>query len=234
MTVRAAGVRETRLPNRIRVRVRRIVRSRRAHPSGLGLGRGTEHRGDSRRGVLKGSLTMRHRIASAIGAAGIALLIGMFQRFEHDHLQPGCLSSVSSSAAAAPVTTQASSPAATGQASGAATVLLATISGIPAKALVGSNGAPCTCSRPTCTARRHAGACAAAWPPDIVTGQPQAQRRQPDPAARSPAGRDHAGHLRRHPLYYFTADTAAAATASGQGVRASGRGRRRGSKIDTS
>jgi predicted lipoprotein with Yx(FWY)xxD motif len=179
---------------------------------------------------------MRYRIASAIGAAGIGLLMAACSSGSSTTTS----SPAASSAAAAPATVQASSPAATGQATGAATVSLASISGIPRKALVGSNGRTLYLFQAdmhgtsVCT-----GACAAAWPPDIVTGQPQAG------SGVSPAL---LGTITRpdgtmqvtyngHPLYYFTAD-AAAGTAHGQAVKAFGAewdvvgvG---GSKIDTS
>ena len=82
------------------------------------------------------------------------------------------------------------------------------------------------------------GACAAAWPPDTVTGQPRAG---------SGVNQALLGRITRpdgtvqltyngHPLYYFTAD-AAAGTAHGQGVSAFGAEwyvvGANGSKIDT-
>jgi predicted lipoprotein with Yx(FWY)xxD motif len=184
---------------------------------------------------------MRYRIASAMGAAGIGLLLAACSSSSSTTTSsPAASSPASSSAAAAPATTQASSPAATGQASGAVTISLATISGIPAKALVGSNGRTLYLFQ----ADMHgtsacAGACAAAWPPDIVTGKP---------LAGSGVSQALLGTITRpdgtmqvtyngHPLYYFTADTAAG-TAHGQAVKAFGAEwdvvGASGSKIDTS
>jgi len=83
------------------------------------------------------------------------------------------------------------------------------------------------------------GACAAAWPPDTVTGAPQAG---------SGVSQALLGTIKRadgttqvtyhgHPLYYFSADTSAG-TARGQGSKAFGAGwyvvSASGSKIDTS
>ena len=163
---------------------------------------------------------MRNRIAIAMGAAGLGLLMA------------ACSSSSSttssgpatSSPAAAPATTQAGSPAATGQASGTAAVSLATISGIPGKALVGSNGRTLYLFQAdkngtsACT-----GACAAAWPPDIVTGQPQAGSGVSQALLGTITRPDGTMQLtfNGHPLYYFTAD-AAGGTAHGQGVKAFG------------
>jgi predicted lipoprotein with Yx(FWY)xxD motif len=159
----------------------------------------------------------------------------------HGSAGPVCASPASASPASAnTATTPASSAAATGQASGTATVSLATLSGIPDQALVGSNGRTLYLFQgdkngtPACT-----GACATAWPPDIVTGQPRAA---------SGINQDLLGTITRpdgttqltyngHPLYYFTADVAAG-TAHGQGVKAFGAEwyviAANGSKIDTS
>jgi predicted lipoprotein with Yx(FWY)xxD motif len=179
---------------------------------------------------------MRNRIAIAMGAAGIGLVVA------------ACSSSSSttssgpatSSPAAASTATQASSPAATGLASGAATVSLATISGIPGNALVGSDGRTLylfeadTNGTSACT-----GACAAAWPPDTVTGAPQAGSGVSQALLGTITRPDGTMQLtyNGHPLYYFTAD-AAGGIARGQGVKAFGAewyvvgvG---GSKIDTS
>jgi predicted lipoprotein with Yx(FWY)xxD motif len=175
---------------------------------------------------------MRHQIASVIGAAGIGLLIGA--------CSSGSSTTTSSPASSSAATTPASSPAATGQASGTAMVSLATLSGIPGQALVGSNGRTLYLFQgdkngtSACT-----GACATAWPPDTVTGQPQAA---------SGINQALLGTINRpdgtmqltyngHPLYYFTAD-AAAGIAHGQGVKAFGAEwyviAANGSKIDTS
>ena len=168
---------------------------------------------------------MRYRIACAIGAAGIGLLMAACSSSSSTTTSsPAASSPASSTAAAAPATTQASSPAATGQASGAASVSLATISGIPAKALVGSGGRTLYLFQADKNgASACTGACAAAWPPDTVTGQPQAG---------SGINQSLLGTITRpdgtkqvtyngHPLYYFTADTAGR-TARGQGVKAFG------------
>jgi predicted lipoprotein with Yx(FWY)xxD motif len=189
---------------------------------------------------------MRYRIASAIGAAGIGLLMAACSSGSSTTTSspaaasPASSSAAASSAAAAPATTQASSPAATGQASGAVTVSLATVSGIPAKALVGSNGRTLYLFQAdmhgtsTCT-----GACAAAWPPDIVTGQPQAGSGVSQALLGTITRPDGTVQVtyNGHPLYYFTADTAAG-TAHGQAVKAFGAEwdvvGASGSKIDTS
>ena len=179
---------------------------------------------------------MRYRIAGAIGAAGIGLLMAACSS------SPSTTTSspAASSAAAAPATTQASSPAATGQASGAATVSLATISGLPAKALVGSNGrtlylfdadknGTSACS----------GACAAAWPPVTVTGTPQAGSGVSQALLGTITRPDGTMQLtyNGHPLYYFVGDTGAG-TAHGEGSKAFGADwyvvNASGSKIDTS
>jgi predicted lipoprotein with Yx(FWY)xxD motif len=184
---------------------------------------------------------MRNQIVSAIGAAGIGLLMAACSSGSSTTTSsPAAASPASSTAAAAPATTQASSPAATGQASGAASVSLATISGIPGKALVGSNGRTLylfqadTNGTSACT-----GACAAAWPPDIVTGQPQAGSGVSQALLGTITRPDGTMQVtyNGHPLYYFTADTAGG-VAHGQGVKAFGAEWYvvgvSGSKIDTS
>jgi predicted lipoprotein with Yx(FWY)xxD motif len=179
---------------------------------------------------------MRNQTASVIAAVGIGLVAAACSSGSSTTTS----SPASSSAAATPAASQASSPAATGQASGAATVSLAAISGIPGKALAGSNGRTLYLFQadkngtPGCS-----GACAAAWPPDTVTGTPQAG---------SGVSQSLLGTIKRadgtmqltyngHPLYYFTAD-AAGGTAHGQGVKAFGAEwyvvSASGSKIDTS
>ena len=184
---------------------------------------------------------MRYRIACAIGAAGIGLLMAACSSSSSTTTSsPAASSPASSSAAAAPATTQASSPAATGQASGAATVSLATISGLPAKALVGSNGRTVYLFQADKNgASACTGACAAAWPPDTVTGTPQAGSGVSQALLGTITRPDGTRQVtyNGHPLYYFTAD-AAAGTARGQAVKAFGAewdvvgvG---GSKIDTS
>jgi predicted lipoprotein with Yx(FWY)xxD motif len=179
---------------------------------------------------------VRYRVASAIGAAGIGLLMAACSSSSSTTTS----SPASSSAAAAPATTQASSPVATGQASGAASVSLATVSGIPGKALVGGNGRTLYLFQAdkngmsACT-----GACAAAWPPDVVTGQPQAGSGINQALLGTITRPDGTMQItyNGHPLYYFAADTAAGA-AHGQGVKAFGAEwyvvGTTGSKIDTS
>ena len=180
---------------------------------------------------------MRHQIATVIGAAGIGLLIAACSSGSSSTTSsPAASSPASSSAATAP----ASSPSVTGQASGAVTVSLGTISGIPGQALVGSNGRTLylfqgdTSGTSACT-----GACAAAWPPDIVTGQPQAGTGVSQTLLGTITRPDGTMQLtyNGHPLYYFAAD-AATGTAHGQGVKAFGAEwyvvAANGSKIDTS
>ena len=156
----------------------------------------------------------------AVGAAGVGLVVA------------ACSSSSSttssgpatSSPAAAPAATQASSPAATGQASSTATVSLATVSGIPGQALVGSNGRTLYLFQADKNGTSAcAGACAAAWPPDTVTGQPQAGSGVSQALLGTITRPDGTMQLtyNGHPLYYFTAD-AAGGTARGQGVKAFG------------
>jgi predicted lipoprotein with Yx(FWY)xxD motif len=184
---------------------------------------------------------MRKQIVSIIGAAGIGLLAAACSSSSSTTTSsPATSSPATSSAAAAPATTPASSPAATGQASGAATVSLATISGIPAKALVGADGRTLYLFQAdmhgtsTCT-----GACAAAWPPDTVTGQLQAGSGVNQALLGTITRPDGTKQVtyNGHPLYYFTADTAAG-TAHGQAVKAFGAEwdtvNASGSKIDTS
>lgn len=184
---------------------------------------------------------MRNQTASVIGAVGIGLVVAACSSGPGTTTSsPATSSPASSSAAAAPATAQASSPAATGQASGTATVSLTAISGIPGKFLAGSRGRTLYLFEADKSgASACSGACAAAWPPDTATGSPQAG---------SGVSKSLLGTIKRadgtmqltyngHPLYYFTADTAAG-TAHGQGVKAFGAGwyvvSASGSKIDTS
>ena len=162
---------------------------------------------------------MVYRIATALAAAGTVLLAA----------------AATTGPAAASAAGYHSSPAA-----GGATVSLAAISGIPGKALVGSGGRTLYLFQADKNgASACTGACAAAWPPDTVTGTPQAG---------SGVSQSQLGTITRadgtmqltyndHPLYYFTAD-AAAGTAHGQGVKAFGAEwyvvNASGSKIDTS
>jgi predicted lipoprotein with Yx(FWY)xxD motif len=119
-------------------------------------------------------------------------------------------------------------------------VSLRSISGIPGKFLVGSNGRTLYLFEADKNGTSAcSGACAAAWPPDTVTGTPQAG---------SGVNQGLLGTIKRadgttqltyggHPLYYFTGDTSAG-TAHGQGSKAFGAGwyvvNAKGSKIDTS
>jgi predicted lipoprotein with Yx(FWY)xxD motif len=178
---------------------------------------------------------MRNQTASIIGAVGIGLAMAACSSGSSTTASPAA-----SSPTATPAAAQASSPTATGQASGAATVSLASISGIPGKALVGSNGRALYLFQADKSGTSAcSGACAAAWPPDTVTGTPQAG---------SGVSQSLLGTIQRpdgttqltyngHPLYYYTAD-AAAGTAHGQGVKAFGAEwyvvNASGSKIDTS
>ena len=178
---------------------------------------------------------MRNQIASAIGAVGVGLMLAACSSGSST-----TSSSPASSSAAAASATKASSPAATGQASGAVTVSLAAISGIPGQALVSSNGHTLYLFQAdkngtsACT-----GACAAAWPPDIVTGAPQAGSGVHQALLGTITRPDGTVQVtyNGHPLYYFSADSAGG-TAHGQGVKAFGAEwyvvNATGSKIDTS
>jgi predicted lipoprotein with Yx(FWY)xxD motif len=172
-------------------------------------------------------------IARAAAAAGIGLLAAACSSGSSTST-PSPASS--SPAAAAP----SSSPAATGQASGAATVSLATISGIPGKALVGSGGRTLYLFEADKSGTSAcSGACAAAWPPDTVTGSPQAGSGVSQSLLGTITRADGTMQLtyNGHPLYYFTADTAGG-TAHGQAVKAFGAEwyvvSASGSKVDTS
>ena len=156
----------------------------------------------------------------AVGAAGVGLAVA------------ACSSSSSttrsgpapSRPAAAPAATQASSPAATGQASGTAAVSLAALPGIPGKALVGRDGRTLYLFQADKNgASACTGACAAAWPPDTVTGAPQAGSGVSQALLGTITRPDGTMQLtyNGHPLYYYPADTAGR-TARGQGVKAFG------------
>jgi predicted lipoprotein with Yx(FWY)xxD motif len=180
---------------------------------------------------------MRYVIAGAVGAAGIGLLAAACSSTSTTTTTT-TTTSTASPAASRP-TSHASSPAAAGQA-GAATMSVQAISGIPGKALVDSHqrtlylfeadkAGTSACS----------GARAKAWPPDTVTGAPDAG---------SGVSQALLGTIKRpdgsmqvtyngHPLYYFIGDKGADA-AKGQGLKAFGAGwyvvSAGGSKIDTS
>jgi len=174
---------------------------------------------------------MRRHIATAVAATGVSLLAAACSSSS----SPGTASGSPSSPA-----THASSAAATGQAGMAATVSLSAISGIPSKALVGSDGRALYLfeadkkGSSACT-----GACAAAWPPDTVTGAPHAGSGVSQALLGTIKRSDGTMQLtyNGHPLYYFTADTGTG-TANGQGSTAFGAGwyvvSASGSKIDTS
>jgi predicted lipoprotein with Yx(FWY)xxD motif len=181
---------------------------------------------------------MTPRIARAVAAAGIGLLAAACSSGSSTSTPGPATSSPASSnpAAAAP----SSSPAATGQASAAATVSLATISGIPGQALVGSNGRTLYLFQADKNGTSAcSGACAAAWPPDTVTGTPQAGSGVSQALLGTITRADGTLQLtyNGHPLYYFTVDTAAG-TAHGQALKAFGAEwyvvGASGSKIDTS
>ncbi len=82
-------------------------------------------------------------------------------------------------------------------------------------------------------------ACAAAWPPDTVTGTPQAGSGVNQALLGTIKRADGTAQLtyNGHPLYYFSGDSASGA-AHGQGSKAFGAGwyvvNASGSKIDTS
>jgi len=177
-------------------------------------------------------------IARAATAAGIGLLAAACSSGSSTSTPGTATSSPASSspAAAAP----SSSPAATGPASGAATVSLAAISGIPGQALVGSNGRTLYLFQADKNGTSAcSGACAAAWPPDTVTGTPQAGSGVSQALLGTITRPDGTMQVtyNGHPLYYFAADTAAG-TAKGQGSKAFGAEwyvvGASGSKIDTS
>ena len=148
---------------------------------------------------------MVYRIATALAAAGTVLLAA----------------ASTTSPAAASAAAYRSSPAAA-----SATVSLAAISGIPGKALVGSNRHTLYLfeadknDKSTCT-----GACAIAWPPDTVTGKPRAGSGVHQALLGTVKRSDGTTQVtyNRHPLYYYAGDTSAG-TANGQGSTAFGAG----------
>jgi len=184
---------------------------------------------------------MRSQTAGIIGVVGIGLAVAACSSGSSATTSnPNTSSKASSSAAAAPATAQASSPAAAGQSGAASTVVLTSITGIPDKALVGSNGRTLYLFEGDKNGMSAcSGACAATWPPATVTGTP---------SAGSGVSQSLVGTIKRadgtmqlmyngHPLYYFAADTATG-SAHGQGVKAFGAEwyavNASGSKIDTS
>jgi predicted lipoprotein with Yx(FWY)xxD motif len=180
---------------------------------------------------------MRNQTASVIGAVGIGLVAAA--------CSSGSSTTTSSSATTSPASSGAtavhtSSPAATGQAGGTATVSLASVSGIPGKALVGGNGRTLYLFQADKNGTSAcSGACAAAWPPDTVTGSPQAGGGVSQALLGTITRADGTMQVTYggHPLYYFTAD-AAGGSAHGQAVKAFGAEwyvvGAAGSKIDTS
>ena len=182
---------------------------------------------------------MRNQTAIIIGAVGIGLVAGACSSGSSTTGSSSATTSPASKAAAAPATTQARSPAAAGQASGTVTVSLASISGIPGKALVGSNGRTMYLFEGDKSGTSScSGACAAAWPPVTVSGTPKAGSGVNQAllvTIKRPNGTMQLVY-HGHPLYYFTGDTAAG-TAHGQGLKAFGSDwyvvNASGSKIDT-
>jgi predicted lipoprotein with Yx(FWY)xxD motif len=154
---------------------------------------------------------MRLHTITAAGAASAGLLVA------------ACSSGSSSSSAAAPSRAATASPAATIQAS-KTTVSLRAISGIPGKVLTGSNGRTLYLfeadknGKSTCS-----GACAAGWPPDTVTGTPQAGSGVKQSLLSTVKRADGAKQVtyNGHPLYYFAGDTSAGDD-NGQGSKAFG------------
>jgi predicted lipoprotein with Yx(FWY)xxD motif len=176
----------------------------------------------------------RIQIVRVIGVAGIALMAAACSSGSST-----TSSTPATSSPAAPAATQASSPAATGQASATATVSLASLPGIPGMALVGSNGRTLYLFEADKNGTSAcSGACAAAWPPDIVTGSPQAGTGVNQALLGTITRSD--GTLQvtynGHPLYYFVADTADG-VAHGEATKAFGAEwyvvNAAGSKIDT-
>ena len=154
---------------------------------------------------------MRLQAITAVSAAAVGLLA------------TACSSGSSSSSVTSPSRAATASPAATIQAS-KTTVSLRAIGGIPGKVLVGSNGRTLYLfeadknGKSTCT-----GACAAGWPPDTVTGTPQAGSGAKQSLLSTIKRSDGTKQVtyNGHPLYYFAGDTSAG-DANGQGSKAFG------------
>jgi predicted lipoprotein with Yx(FWY)xxD motif len=183
---------------------------------------------------------MTHRMARTVGAAAVGLVVAACSSGSSTSASgTPASSSASSSAAASPAYPSPGSSAASGQGSSAATVSLRAISGIPGKALAGRDGRTLYLfeadknGKSACT-----GACAAAWPPDTVTGTPRAGSGVNQAllgTVKRPGGTTQVTY-NGHPLYYFTGDTGAG-KAKGQGSKAFGAGwyvvSASGNKIDT-
>ena len=168
---------------------------------------------------------MRNWMTSAAGAAAIGLAVAACSSSSSSS-GPAASSPAASSPAASQATASASasSPAGTAQAAGAATVSLRAISGIPGKVLVGSGGRTLYLFEADKTGTSAcSGACAAAWPPLIVTGAPHAGSGVSQVLLGTITRPDRTMQVTYdgHPLYYFRADAAAGA-AHGQGITAFG------------
>jgi predicted lipoprotein with Yx(FWY)xxD motif len=187
---------------------------------------------------------MRYRMAGAVGVAAIGLTLAACSS-GGSSTAASSPSSSSPSAASAPASSSAPSAPASSSApsapasSSAPTVSLGSVSGIPGKFLVGSDGKTLYLfeadkgTKSACT-----GACAQAWPYATVTGTPTAgsgvnksllgTTKAPDGSTQLTYG--------GHPLYYFVADTGSG-TAKGQNSKAFGAGwyvvAPTGKKIDT-
>jgi predicted lipoprotein with Yx(FWY)xxD motif len=176
---------------------------------------------------------MRHWLVIVPGAAAAGLLAAA--------CGSGSSGAPSSPAASHAASYPASSPASQpGSSSAAAAVSLHSISGIPGEAIVAANGrtlylfegdknGTSACS----------GACAQAWPPDIVTGMPKAAmgvKQSLLGTIHRPDGTTQVTY-NGHPLYFFSGDTGPG-SAHGQGTKAFGAEwyvvNANGSKIDTS
>jgi predicted lipoprotein with Yx(FWY)xxD motif len=175
-------------------------------------------------------------MARAVGAAGIGLAVAACSSGSSTATSSATTSGPATSSAA----TQASTPATAGQSASAATISVQAISGIPGKALVASNGRTLYLFQADKSgASACSGACAAAWPPLVVTGAPQAGSGVSQALLGTITRPDGSMQVtyNGHPLYYFRADTSAGA-AHGQGIRAFGAEwyvvSASGSKIDTS
>ena len=162
---------------------------------------------------------MRIQTITAVSTAAVGLLAAACSSGSRTVAPSPGASSTPSQAA-----TASASPAASVQASNGATVSLKTISGIPGKVLVGSNGRTLYLfeadknSKSTCS-----GACATGWPPDTATGTPRAGsgvRQSLLTTIKRPDGTKQVTY-NGHPLYYFAGDTSAG-DANGQGSKAFG------------